>query len=236
MAELLRSSEVLHKEQGQTVVWLVGLASTMLVLLSTKNTLVAAGMGKVRVAPVALFCTVAFGVLQRIASLRLQEHERSWMHLLHLSLDGLAYTTAQDPPPPSDYIPSVALQLLSNHFGIDYSSLTQLNPKPELFNEIYRAQYEAWQEVNNQRSRDFEILLAASRGEQVPVVTTPSNETGQVDSAGVSVSSVEGAAKQLSKDFHKLERASSASTVFYIAMCISFAAALLVTLVAVMSK
>lgn len=158
------------------------------------------------------------------------------MHLLNLSLDGSAYTAAQDSPPPSDYIPSVTLQLLSTHFGIDYSWLAQLNPKPGLYNEIYRAQYEAWQASNNHQTRDFEILLAVSRGESVAVVMAPSNETDQVDSAGVSVSSVEGAAKQLSEDLHKLELTSKASTSFYIAMCISFATSLLVTLVGIMTK
>jgi len=153
------------RETVQVVVWLVGLASALLVLAATNRALLSGLSQTGRSVATGLFVGVAvFGVLQRLVYHITEAKQRLLFHGLHAHLAGLT-SDIEEPLALHDvWDRATIIKQLSRGFDLQYDFLDQYDVPIEKCREIYSEHYTKWQSFEAQKLNHFGELLAAFSG------------------------------------------------------------------------
>ena len=149
-------------EVGQSVVWLVGLASTLLTLAIASPDRLKAVSGNMYSAIVGLLlATILAGVLSRVLSVRAGRQARSL--LLHLEGYLVGYVFAQKAEQPlklSDQWSEIEIvQKLEDEFGLNYEFLIEYKTPLEGCRDAYRAVYARRKELDDKATKDLKAVI-----------------------------------------------------------------------------
>lgn len=177
LPSLMRQGDESAKEAIQTTVWLVGLATGLLALLSAKPELLI-HLGALRPwLVVGLFGVVVVGVCQRLAQQILSGKERVLAYSLEMYLWGWT-EPFEDPLPLQDWWrEEQILERLKVDFNLDYSAFRDNNVPLKAYQDAYAGHYKTWEEFEHGKHQRMAQLMMVLQGKKDEVPTNTVADT-----------------------------------------------------------
>ena len=165
--KILEQFERVHGDMGQAVVWLVGLASTLLVLAvaNPEKVETIAGTHYVLLCGL-LLSTIASGVLCRLLALWALGFGRAVMFHLGLYMAGYVAGSGHDHAEPlsDQWDEQEIVRRLQDDFGLDYSFLHAYQVPLAEYRKSYKQQYELWEHHEAEGKESMAGLVGAHLG------------------------------------------------------------------------
>lgn len=160
------------QETVQTVVWLVGLASAMLVVLGAKDHSFVTDTGQRAFFSLLLFVTISAGVLQRVLQQLRRQSEVVYMMALRTAVASFKYE-ADVPSALDNNWPKARIAANIKHFfGFDYAYLAEPDTTLEEAQAVYASLFASFSAFDDRRMKEFGRMMAAIKGVQASAGTT----------------------------------------------------------------
>jgi hypothetical protein len=220
LPEIISGASTITGELVQTTVWLVGLASAVLAVIVTKDTVLVATPILRNALGITLFATVLLGVLQRICQQRVLAKEHYVMMHVRQTLRNARPWDAQDPTTPGEHHTAKRIvELMNTEFGIDYTFALSRRDALERLREAHQWRYDLWKKGNEGKVQTLVGIGLAVRGK-------PQGATLQAEDTLEEIRTLVRSEKRWGR----------ASTVLYIGTGLSFVASILVMMLAILGR